>query len=152
MLLKQASIDKKTSWSIVCGVIVHCKDELLMLRRAKGKFGEGLWGVPAGKQHKNETALVTAQRELFEETGLVVATEDLRFLRAFHVLPSNNPIGPIRFCLFALALPDTTTSITIQPVEHDLALWTRFDDLNSDTLLEDGYDCTQQIRPLLTQP
>ncbi len=54
-------------------VIVTHQDKILVV---KAWLGNGQWGLPGGGQHRNETALSAIQRELFEETGIHIASTD----------------------------------------------------------------------------
>jgi len=47
-------------------------NEVLLLKKSKGLFGQGKWNAPGGKILPNEEPKTCAVREVFEETGLVV--------------------------------------------------------------------------------
>jgi len=60
-------------------ILFNVHDEVLLVEHLEdAKVKVDIWGLPAGKIKENETALQTAVRELFEETGLTVNHEDLR--------------------------------------------------------------------------
>lgn len=72
---------------LVGAVIVHDRhrDRVLLLQRGpEAKFARGLWDLPVGKADPGEAVTDTAVRELREETGLVVASEDLRVAHVVH--------------------------------------------------------------------
>lgn len=72
---------------LVGAVIVHdrARDRVLLLQRGpRAKFARGLWDLPVGKADPGEAVTATAVRELREETGLVVAPEDLRVAHIVH--------------------------------------------------------------------
>ncbi|GAB7183745.1 NUDIX hydrolase [Kitasatospora sp. Ki12] len=72
---------------LVAAVIVHDVEaqRVVLLRRGpKAKFAQGLWDLPVGKSEPGEPVTETAVRELKEETGLVVAAEDLRLAHVIH--------------------------------------------------------------------
>lgn len=72
---------------LVGAVIVHDtrRGRVLLLRRGPGaKFARGMWDLPVGKSDPGEAVTDTAVRELREETGLVVAPEDLRVAHVVH--------------------------------------------------------------------
>ncbi|EST37189.1 hypothetical protein N566_14345 [Streptomycetaceae bacterium MP113-05] len=72
---------------LVGAVIVHdrARDEVLLLQRGpRAKFARGRWDLPVGKADPGEAVTDTALRELREETGLVVAPEDLRVAHLVH--------------------------------------------------------------------
>ena len=92
----------------VSGVIVYvlrqmgAAKQVLFLHRSGGQFGRSWWPV-AGTPKENETPLKTAQRELKEETGLVVDgwepfginipnADGVQILKAFVVTVTTQPI------------------------------------------------------------
>jgi ADP-ribose pyrophosphatase YjhB (NUDIX family) len=54
------------------GIIVKCKDEVLLCKRNNEGDLPGVWSIPAGKLGKTESALIGAKREFFEETNLKI--------------------------------------------------------------------------------
>ena len=60
-------------------VIVVDGDKILFLLRSVG-WKAGLWGPPGGHLDEGETPEQAAERETFEETGLVTREEDLELL------------------------------------------------------------------------
>ncbi|MFR9674985.1 NUDIX domain-containing protein [Streptomyces sp. TR06-5] len=72
---------------LVGAVIVHDRRRnrvLLLQRGPRAKFARGRWDLPVGKTDPGEAVTDTAVRELREETGLVVAPEDLRVAHVVH--------------------------------------------------------------------
>ncbi|MQS11979.1 NUDIX domain-containing protein [Streptomyces kaniharaensis] len=72
---------------LVAAVIVHDLEaqRLVLLRRGpKAKFAQGMWDLPVGKSEPGEPITETAVRKLREETGLMVAPEDLRLAHVIH--------------------------------------------------------------------
>jgi ADP-ribose pyrophosphatase YjhB (NUDIX family) len=72
---------------LVAAVIVHDLEtqHVALLRRGpKAKFAQGMWDLPVGKSEPGEPITRTAVRELKEETGLIVAPEDLRLVHVIH--------------------------------------------------------------------
>jgi 8-oxo-dGTP diphosphatase len=47
-------------------------NEVLLLKKSKGLFGQGKWNAPGGKILPNEEPKTCAVREVFEESGLIV--------------------------------------------------------------------------------
>lgn len=53
-------------------VYLLVNNKILFLKLSPHKKEAGRWGVPAGKKEKDETIESCVQREVFEETGLVL--------------------------------------------------------------------------------
>lgn len=54
------------------GIIIKCKNEVLLCKRNNEGSLPGVWSIPAGKISKNESALLGAKREFFEETNIQI--------------------------------------------------------------------------------
>lgn len=76
-----ATIITHRTWMLSNGVVIP-QDMLLGLR--KGSHGAGSWSIPGGKVEPGELPIITAQREVEEETGMRVSP--LPFL----LMPYNN--------------------------------------------------------------
>ena len=53
-------------------------------RRFNTGYLDGQWALPSGHANDGEDALAAASRELLEETGLIVKSDDWRFVCAMH--------------------------------------------------------------------
>ncbi|WP_328465741.1 NUDIX domain-containing protein [Streptomyces sp. NBC_00448] len=72
---------------LAAAVVVHDREKgrVLLLRRGPGaRYGDGLWDLPVGKSDPGEPITRTAVRELYEETGVRVAPEDLAVAHLIH--------------------------------------------------------------------
>ncbi|MFJ9244102.1 NUDIX domain-containing protein [Streptomyces sp. NPDC101776] len=72
---------------LVAAVIVHDRAAgrvVLIQRGEHARFGRGMWDLPVGKNEPGEPVTATAVRELYEETGLVVAAESLKVVHVVH--------------------------------------------------------------------
>ncbi|MEV0912422.1 NUDIX domain-containing protein [Streptomyces hokutonensis] len=72
---------------LVAAVIVHDRAEgrvVLIQRGEQAKFARGMWDLPVGKNEPGEPVTETAVRELYEETGIVVAAESLKVVHLIH--------------------------------------------------------------------
>ena len=56
------------------GVIIRDKEERTLLLLRKGSHGEGLWSLPGGHMELGEDFFDTCEREVFEETGLIITS------------------------------------------------------------------------------
>jgi len=62
------------------GVLVKCKDKVLLCKRnANGSF-PGMWSIPAGKLEDEESTMDAAKREFFEETAIDIDDKKLTFV------------------------------------------------------------------------
>lgn len=80
--MKDAIPRERTFLAVYC--IVRMADQILMLKRKNSGFADGKWSLPAGHVDEGERSTTAASRELYEETGLVVAPEQWRFKTALH--------------------------------------------------------------------
>jgi len=62
------------------GVIVKCKDKVLMAKRNNLGSFPGMWSIFGGKVEENEETKDAAKREFFEETNINIDDEDLKFV------------------------------------------------------------------------
>ena len=62
------------------GVIVKCKDKVLLCKRASMSELPGFWSLPAGKVDKTENAMLGAKREFFEETNISLDDKDIELV------------------------------------------------------------------------
>lgn len=109
-------------------VLVHTADlQVLLLERADRP---GFWQSVTGSTHEDETLLQTAQRELAEETGIVVAPQDLvdwRKQNRYEIYPhwrSRYAPGVTHNTehVFGLTLP-AVRDVVLAPREHLAFQW-----------------------------
>jgi 8-oxo-dGTP diphosphatase len=62
------------------GVVVKCKDEVLLCKRNHYGSFPGMWSIPAGKLEDNESTHECAVREFYEETSLMISEDKLNFI------------------------------------------------------------------------
>ncbi|WP_030239556.1 MULTISPECIES: NUDIX hydrolase [unclassified Streptomyces] len=55
-----------------CVLLLDAEDRILLLRYAEGLPAAGLWGLPGGMLDHGEDPVGAANRELYEETGIVL--------------------------------------------------------------------------------
>jgi 8-oxo-dGTP pyrophosphatase MutT (NUDIX family) len=121
---------------LVAAVIVHDRDNrrVALLRRGpKAKFGQGLWDLPAGKNDPGEPITRTAVRELREETGLVVAPEDLRLVHVVHGARGVEAPNGFLTVVFAAHVWSGTLA-NQEPEKHSDVAWASTDALPQEFL------------------
>ena len=73
------------------GVLIRCQDKVLLCKRSMDEDSRpGEWSVPCGHQEKNENKLSCAVRELFEETGIELEPDDLKYIGGIKTMDNKN--------------------------------------------------------------
>jgi ADP-ribose pyrophosphatase YjhB (NUDIX family) len=62
------------------GVMVKCKDKILLCKRNNLGSFPGMWSIPGGKLEENETTQEGAKREFFEETAADINDKEITFI------------------------------------------------------------------------
>ena len=62
------------------GVVVKCRDKVLLCKRNNHGSFPVMWSIPAGKIEEDETTQEGAKREFFEETAIDIDSNDLKFI------------------------------------------------------------------------
>lgn len=93
--------------------ITNAKGEILFLLRAKKPYGLCL---PGGKIDAGETSEQACIREVFEETGIVLANDQLKFVKNVESY-NGTPVA-----IFEVTL-DHSPKILINPAEHHNERW-----------------------------
>ena len=86
---------------VLCHVEINGK--ILFLFRSEEKEEGSCWCFPGGKIEPDETPLNAAIRELSEETGILIASEHVRFLGTLYARKFNNDYI---YYLFQMILPE----------------------------------------------
>lgn len=73
----------------VYGILLK-DDMVLMLRRYKTGWMDGMYGLPAGHLEKGETLAEATIREIHEEAGVEVSESDLEFKHVSHRNEAGN--------------------------------------------------------------
>ncbi|MEU9080673.1 NUDIX domain-containing protein [Kitasatospora sp. NPDC048538] len=137
--MAQPTADQKTALKpatesmtlLVAAVIVHDLDaqRVVLLRRGpRAKFAQGMWDLPVGKNEPGEPITETARRELREETGLVVAPEDLRLAHVIH--GARGVEAPNGFLTVVFAAHRWSGDLVNgEPAKHSEVAWVSADDV-----------------------
>lgn len=62
------------------GVMVKCKDKVLLCKRNNLGSFPGMWSIPGGKLEENETPMEGAKREFLEETDVNINDKEITFI------------------------------------------------------------------------
>ena len=61
------------------GIVVKCKNKVLLCKRNSQGLLPGMWSIPCGKLEDGESIEEGARREFFEETNINIEGTELRF-------------------------------------------------------------------------
>lgn len=75
------------------GAVVFKDDAVLLVQRGNSP-SRGSWAIPGGSVHLGETLQAAAEREIFEETGVVIRAKDP--ILVFDAIERDNH-GAVRF-------------------------------------------------------
>ncbi|MDB1087550.1 NUDIX domain-containing protein [Streptomyces sp. ACA25] len=122
---------------LVAAVVVHdlFTDRVVLLRRGpQARFGRGLWDLPVGKNDPGEPVTLTAVRELREETGLVVAQEDLRLAHLVHA--AHGAEAPDGFLTVVFVTHRWSGElVNAEPAKHSEVCWVGTGEIPEDVVL-----------------
>lgn len=113
-LREQGSITPKLSAD--CAVR-NDKGEVLALRRK----GDGTWGTPGGWADVGESPFETAERETYEETGLVVSA--IGYIAITHKTPLTHPGFVSQVAVCVAVKPISSSQKVILSQEHTDYRW-----------------------------
>lgn len=114
-------------------VVLICAGKVLLI---KSNFGEQKWGLPGGGIKRKETARESAVRETFEETGVVIAKDKLRFLEE-----KRSGFGPwgwpyVTLVFYTYRLADMPKRLKLQRFEVSEAQWFTQKDIETNDEIE----------------
>lgn len=108
---------------VVCVWVHDGAGHLLLTRRAPGKSFAGTWENSGGAAQAGEDSLTAVRRELWEETGILAASEDFEYLDTSR--DENNFYD--HYCLYH---PISIEQIKLLPGETDDAMWVTFETMH----------------------
>ncbi len=123
-------------------LIVH-EGKVLLLREAAYDEGtnEGKWDVPGGRINPEEPILEGLQREVTEESQLVIETEEV--LGVFETFPEIK--GELCHVVRVFYKAKATTTNVVLSGDHDLYEWVSLEDLEGKTLVSSLNDLIYKV-------
>lgn len=146
MLFKKTLNDNPPLFKAV-GCICILEDKILLLKRVLGKSYPGCWGIPSGKIKENESPIKAIVRELFEETGILLSSENLTKINTYHIV--NNDMS----FLYTLYVSNLKISpkIKLNNKEHTKSDWFNPDNALRLELIPDLDECLSEVFPSLKE-
>ncbi len=116
----------------VCGIIVQ-DNKILLLYRDEKIWAGGKWALPAGHIDGNEAASNALARELYEEIGVTVLSENLQFAHVAHCQGDG-----FEYVTFYFIVQQWSGSIVNnEPEKHTSVTWFDIDSLPENLLNKD---------------
>ncbi len=106
----------------VSGCLVDSDGQILLLRRIEGKSFAGCYGTPGGKKEVKDgnNSIVTAKREVEEETGIILVLENIKKIGIYYVDHNGkNFIYHHHYYLLVGPRPE----VVLEKDEHDAYIW-----------------------------
>lgn len=122
----------------VSGCYCEYQDRILLLLRNPDKPQGNMWCIPGGKVEKNETPETAVIREVWEETGLLLSSELLRYcLKVYVRFPNRDFV----LHLFHATLSEVPKTFEVSPQEHIGYRWVFAEDALKMPMIPGGNDC-----------
>jgi 8-oxo-dGTP pyrophosphatase MutT (NUDIX family) len=113
---------------VASAAVVHSK-HVLLLQRAKHSFQALLWELPGGRcETKDETVIVSAARELFEESG-IVADKVMDLIGEYEWLDHGETWRKITFVMGVEKGGEGLPQVTLDPNEQNAFIWATEEDV-----------------------
>ncbi len=143
---------KPVQYSIECWVVrrrANAEDDVLLLHKPpSADLPAGFWQPITGGIHEGETAREACVREIYEETGLRVPTEDLRPVPGQWEF--DLPHQVIRKDLYWVEVPGTADGITL--TEHDGWRWVPAPAVEAELYWESNRHTWTAVRACILRP
>ena len=118
------------------GVMVKCKDKVLLCKRNNLGSFPGMWSIPGGKLEENETPMEGAKREFLEETDVNINDKEITFIGLIprHTRDGKKVKGLMYVYLLEVEepiIPDLVNAIDGE--EHTESAYFMLDEINPET-------------------
>src|SRR3989344_3052861 len=131
--------------SVVCAIVKNEKGEILMLKRAKSPQ-KGKWSFPGGKIALGETIKQTAERELFEETGVKARFDSVLCLFPSLVYNGNELSFHANIIPVMMERISSKDKIILDFREHDDFKFIDMEDVNKYSLIANNLNILNKIK------
>jgi len=126
----------------VCAIYAFYENKLLLLKRSKNKqMQPGKWGVVAGKINPEEEMKNTALREFFEETGINLEIQKLKFIKEVYIKWEGFEFV---FNIFKYKFDKLINNIKLNSENEDYK-WVDLDSIKEYDLIKDELECLELI-------
>ena len=123
----------------VAAVYIFFSDKILLLKRLPHKPQGGLFGLPAGKVDAGESVLDALMREVSEETGLTIGSDELESVDTFWV---EHDGLQFEYHTYKIKL-GSEPCVELRPEEHAGHCWVTLAESLELPLVEDQAFCTK---------
>ena len=96
--------------------LLSSNNQIVLLRRAKAGFGQGLYSLVGGKVEHGETARQAIKREIEEEVGLEIPESALELVHTLHRKGTESEF--VALC-FKADISQMAQPINKEPDKHD---------------------------------
>ncbi len=126
------------------GALVLHKGRVLLVKRGKAP-AKGLWALPGGKIELGETMTQAVEREILEETGLIIRADHI--IHVFdNIIPNKNGDTQFHYVIIDfLAHPLNPEANLIPGDDAADAKWVAMDELDSLSVTETTLNLIRQI-------
>jgi len=136
MIHEQEPENFKSEFEVVSCFVEH-DEKILLLHRQDHKPQGNTWGVPAGKVNHNENIVSSILREILEETGIQLDSEQIKHFRRVFVRYDEYDFY---YHIFHAKLEDKP-EIMINEEEHKNFRWLSPKESLSINLIQDEDSC-----------
>jgi 8-oxo-dGTP pyrophosphatase MutT (NUDIX family) len=108
----------------------------LLLKRARGRKFAGQKEPPGGKVEAHEDIMSAAQREILEECGYLVSTDELSYVGCNYFRAREGGIG----AEFFFSTRQKTKQVKLAKCEHESFEWKTVDSLERTSMKPEVYE------------
>lgn len=122
-------------------------DKFLFAKRSLGKPEGGKWGIPGGKIEKGESAQQAVVREMFEETGVHLDQEKLKYIGELFIRKID--VDYVFHIFHQVA--DHSPNVVLNN-EHEEYCWSSLDEASKLPIMSGGKEVLQHFIALSNKP